>query len=66
MDKLKTTIKEKHPHLVRRKVVFHQDNATYYTRTVAILKLNEMKLVFLPHPPYAPDLAPGDFFISQF
>ncbi|XP_011865157.1 PREDICTED: histone-lysine N-methyltransferase SETMAR-like, partial [Vollenhovia emeryi] len=63
LDKLKATIKEKRPHLVKKKILFHQDNTRVHTCMVAMSKLNELKFELLPHPPYSPDLAPSDFFL---
>jgi histone-lysine N-methyltransferase SETMAR len=63
LDKLKATIKKKRPHLAKKKILFHQDNARVHTCMVAMSKLNELKFELLPHPPYSPDLAPSDFFL---
>ncbi|XP_017486515.1 PREDICTED: histone-lysine N-methyltransferase SETMAR-like, partial [Rhagoletis zephyria] len=56
-------LKEKRPHLLKKKVLFHQDNARVHTCVVAMSKFNELGYQMLPHPPYSPDLAPCDFFL---
>lgn len=61
--KLNDVIKEKRPHLVKKKVLFHHDNAPAHSSTVAQAKLHELRYELLPHPPYSPDLAPSDFFL---
>jgi len=48
---------------VRKKVIFHHDNAPAHTSTVAMAKLHELRFELLPHPPYSSDLAPCDFFL---
>ena len=56
-------IAEKRPHLAKKKVLFHHDNAPAHTSAVATAKLVELSYELLPHPPYSPDLAPCDFFL---
>lgn len=63
LDDLNEKIKEKRPHLKRKKVLFHQDNARVHTSAVSMAKIMELKFELLPHPPYSPDLAPSDFFL---
>lgn len=63
LDKLMAEIAEKRPHLQRKKILFHQDNAPSHTSAVAIAKINELRFELLDHPPYSPDLAPSDFFL---
>ena len=36
-------------------------HAKPHTARITALKLEELKLEVLPHPPYSPDLAPTDF-----
>ncbi|GFX68646.1 histone-lysine N-methyltransferase SETMAR [Trichonephila clavipes] len=54
---------EKRPHLQKKKILFHQDNAPSHTSSVAMAKINELVFELLDHPPYSPDLAPSDFFL---
>jgi len=53
----------KRPHLAKKKVLFHHDNAPAHSSAIAITKLVELRYELLPHPPYSPDLAPCDFFL---
>ena len=45
--------------MVRKKILFHQDNAPCHRS----LKLYELDFELLPHPPYSPDLAPRDSWL---
>lgn len=63
LDQLNNEIKEKRPHLARKKVLFHHDNAPAHSSAIATAKLVELRYELLPHPPYSPDLAPSDFFL---
>ena len=56
-------IKEKRPHLAKKKMLFHQDNAPVYTSIIAMAKISELKFELLPHAPYSPDLALSDYFL---
>ena len=62
-DELKAQIVEKRPHLQKKKILFHQDNAPSHTSVVAMAKIHELRFELLDHPPYSPDLAPSDFFL---
>ena len=63
LDKLKAELAEKRPHLQKKKILFHQDNAPSHTSAVAMAKIHELRFELLDHPPYSPDLAPSDFFL---
>lgn len=63
LDRLKKEIVTKRPHLKKKKVLFHQDNAPCHKSMKTMIKLNELGYELLPHPPYSPDLAPSDFFL---
>ena len=56
-------LQKKRPHLAKKKVLFHHDNAPAHTSVVATAKLVELGYELLPHSPYSPDLAPCDFFL---
>jgi len=45
------------PHLAKKKVLFHHDNAPAHTSALANAKLFELGYELLPHPSYSPDLA---------
>lgn len=63
LQRLQQEIKAKRPHLAKKKVLFHQDNAPVHTLVIAMAKIHELKFELLPHPPYSPDLAPCDFHL---
>lgn len=56
-------LKETQPHLKKKKVLFHHDNAPAHSSGIVAAKLHELRYELLPHPPYSPDLAPCDFFV---
>ena len=43
--------KEKSPHLKKKKIFFHQDNARVHTCAVSMAKIMELKFDFLQHSP---------------
>ena len=49
-------LQKKQPHLAKKKVLFHHDNAPAHSSAVDTAEQ-------LPHPTYSPDLAPCDFFL---
>ncbi|KAG5312849.1 SETMR methyltransferase, partial [Acromyrmex insinuator] len=49
-------LKKKCPHLAKKKVLFHKDNAWVHMCPAPLGKFNEL----LPHPAYSPDLTPCD------
>lgn len=63
LGRFNADLKKKRPHLAKKKVLFHHDNAPAHTSAVATAKLVELHYELLPHPPYSPDLAPCDFFL---
>jgi len=63
LQRLSDEIKKKRPHLAKKKVLFHQDNAPVHTSVIAVAKINELNFELLPHAPYSPDLAPSDYFL---
>lgn len=63
LDQLMAKIAEIRPHLQRKKILFHHDNAPAHSSMKAMAKLNELNFQLLPHPPYSPDLAPCDFYL---
>ena len=48
---------------IKKKVLFHQDNALCVKFIAMIAKLDELHFELLPHPPFSPDLAPSDFWV---
>ncbi|XP_036336279.1 histone-lysine N-methyltransferase SETMAR-like [Rhagoletis pomonella] len=63
LDTLDQNIKQKRPHLKKKKILFHHDNAPSHSSWKTQEKINELGYELLPHPPYSPDLAPSDFFL---
>ena len=61
--RLSAEIKKKRPHMQKKKVLFHQDNALCHKSMKAMVKLNELSFEFLPYPPYSPDLTPSEYFL---
>ena len=50
--------------MLRKGVLFHQDNAPPHTLLVAMARIHDCGFELVPHPPYLPDLAPSDFHLS--
>ena len=63
LAQLGNEIKRNRPHMARKKMLFHQDNARVHTCAVAIAKLHELKFELLLHSPYLPNLDPSNFFL---
>ena len=63
LHQLSKEIKKKGPHLKKKEILFHQDNARVHTCAVSMAKLMKLKFELLQHPPYSPYLAPSDFFL---
>ena len=61
--KLRQAIKSKRRGMLRRGVLFHQDNAPAHKARVSIAAINESGFELVDHPPYSPDLAPSHFFL---
>lgn len=63
LDRLKIEIAEKRPHLKKKKILYHHDNAPAHSSLVAQAKLHEIGFELVPQPPESPDLAPSDFYL---
>lgn len=63
LDRFDAKLKETRPHLAKKKVLFHHDNAPAHTSHIVAAKLHQLRYDCLPHPPYSPDLAPCDFYL---
>jgi [histone H3]-lysine36 N-dimethyltransferase SETMAR len=61
--KLREAIKSQRRGMLRRGVLFHQDNAPVHESRVAVAAIHEAGFELLDHPPYSPDLAPSDFHL---
>lgn len=60
---MKAPIVEKRPHLKRKTILFHHDNAPCHTAKFTIEKLAELRFQLVPHAPYPADMAPSDYFL---
>lgn len=63
LERLKAEIDAKRPHMKKKKILFHQDNAPCHKSMKTMVKMNELHFELLPHPPYSPDLAPSDYWL---
>lgn len=63
LDRFDVDLKQKRPHLAKKKVLFYQDNARVHTCLVTMAKIHELRYELLPHPAYSPDLAPCDYYL---
>ena len=63
LDQLSNIIVEKRPHLAKKKVLVHHDNAPPHRSVISAAKIYQLRYELLPHPSYSPDLAPSDFFL---
>ena len=60
---LKEGIAKKRPQMKKKKVLFHQDNASYHKTIAMMAKLHELHFELLLHSFYSPDLAPSDYWL---
>ncbi|KAG5320800.1 SETMR methyltransferase, partial [Acromyrmex heyeri] len=52
-------------YLVKKKVLFHQDNARVHSCPAPMAKFNEFRYELFPHPAYSPDLTPYYFLFPN-
>ena len=48
---------------MKKKVLFHQNNALCHKSIETMAKLHELDFRLLPHPPYSPDLALSNYLL---
>ena len=48
---------------MKKKVLFHQDNAPCHKLITMMAKLHELYFELLLHPPYSLDLTPSDYWL---
>ncbi|CAK1581831.1 unnamed protein product [Parnassius mnemosyne] len=53
LRRLREEIKEKRRGMLRRKVLFHQDNARVHTSVQSMAEIHNCGFELLPHPPYS-------------
>ena len=63
LDGLNAEIKKKRPHMQKKILLFHQDNAPCHKSMKTMVILNELSFKLLRHPPYSPDLAPSNYWL---
>ena len=63
LKRLREVIKKIRPGMLRKEVLFHQDNAPPHTSLVAMARIHDCGFELVPHPPHSPDLAPSDFHL---
>jgi hypothetical protein len=54
LERFNDEIKKKRPHLKKKKVLLHQDNAPVHKSVKKTAKLHELGYDLLPHLPYHP------------
>ena len=57
LDRFDAELKKKRPHLAKKKVLFHHNNAPA-SFAIAMAKLVELRYELLSHPPYSPEYSP--------
>ena len=62
-DRLVDAIRKKRPHLKKKIILFHDDNAPSHTPNIAQAKKHELGSESLPRPAYSPDQAPSDYYL---
>lgn len=63
IDRLDTKICEKRPGLMKKRPIFHHDNAAVHRDILVMAKLEELHYELLENPAYSPDLSPSDFHL---
>ena len=63
IGKCRSALKEKRQGKLRRRMLFHQDNAPAHTSSQARSAIRNAAFKVLHHPPYSTDLAPSDFYL---
>ena len=63
---MKKNLAEKKPRLVNRdRPILLHDNARPHTASRMQLKILELDLETIHHPPYSPDLSPSDYYLFR-
>ena len=63
LNRLVDEIRKNRPHLKKKKILFHIENAPSHTLNIWEGKKHELGFESFPHPPYSPDLAPSDYYL---
>ncbi|MEZ0498458.1 hypothetical protein [Sphingomonas sp. IW22] len=66
LHKVNSVIKKTWPsHLIRKGIIFLQDNAKPHTSNLTKQKLDKLRWTVLKHAPYSPDKAPSDYYLFR-
>jgi hypothetical protein len=63
---MEANVKTHHPKQGFKGIAFHWDNVPSHTAKVTIVKISELGMNKMPHPPYSPDIVPSDFFLFGY
>jgi hypothetical protein len=61
---MEASVKTHRPEQGLKGMTFHWDNAPSQTAAVIIVKISELGMSRMSHPPNSPDIAPSGFFVS--
>ena len=62
VGQMKAKIAKKRLYLIKKKVLFHQDNVLSHISTIVVAKVNELQFDLIDYHPDSSDLAPRTFF----
>jgi histone-lysine N-methyltransferase SETMAR len=65
LGKFMVHLRKKWPEMRKGNWFLHLDNTPIHNAAFVKNWLATKEIQLLPHPPYSPDLAPGDFFLSR-
>ena len=63
LGRLVKGIRKKRPHLKKKKIFFHDDNALSHSSNIAQAKKHKLGFESLLPSSYSPDLAPSDYYL---
>jgi hypothetical protein len=61
--RLRRSVRRKRPQKWKNDSTLHHDNAPSHMAMAVQRFLGKINIPIVPHPPYSPDLAPGDFWL---
>jgi transposase len=64
LTRLRESARRKRPQKWKNDWALHHDNAPSHTTMAVQLFLAKNNILIVPHPPYSPDLAPSDYWLS--
>ena len=66
INKLHPKIKKRRRGLISTWVILHHDDASAHTSYHVLSTIHNLRYELFRHPPYSPDLAPGDYYLFPF